>query len=203
MPVRQALEVPGRYGFHSTRSGHPARGVRLVMSDAHEGMKATVANVLKSSWPRCCFDFMRNALAHAARPDGASSPPSLPNRLPGTMPRLPRRSSARSPIGSATSCRSFRPFETAETDVLAYTTSRRSTGPSCTPPTRLSASTARSSGAPRWPASSPTRTPSFASSARSCSNKTKNGRSTVPVMTMEAVAPLRDDSSVSLTALAS
>src|SRR3954468_16360841 len=78
MTVRQALKVPGRYGFHSTRSGHAARGVKLVMSDAHEGMKATLANLLKSSWQRCCFDFMRNALAHAARPDGASSPPSKP-----------------------------------------------------------------------------------------------------------------------------
>jgi putative transposase len=77
MPGRQALEVPGRYGFHSTRSRHPARGVKLVMSDAHEGMKATVA-MYESSWQRCCFDFMRNALAHAARPDGASSPPSKP-----------------------------------------------------------------------------------------------------------------------------
>jgi putative transposase len=74
MTVRQALKVPGRYGFHSTRSGHAARGVKLVMSDAHEGMKATLANLLKSSWQRCCFDFMRNALAHAAR--------GLPNRLP-------------------------------------------------------------------------------------------------------------------------
>jgi putative transposase len=132
MTVRQALKVPGRYGFHSTRSGHAARGVKLVMSDAHEGMKATLANLLKSSWQRCCFDFMRNALAHAARPDGASSPPSKPF-APGAMPRLPRRSGARSAISSATSCRSLRLFEAAETDVLAYTTSRRSTGPSCTP----------------------------------------------------------------------
>ena len=36
MPVRQALEVPGRYGFHSTRPGPPT-GVKLVISDAHEG----------------------------------------------------------------------------------------------------------------------------------------------------------------------
>src|SRR3954468_6730834 len=77
MPGRQALEVPGRYGFHSTRSRHPVRGVKLVMSDAHEGMKATVA-MYESSWQRCCFDFMRNALAHAARPDSASSPSSKP-----------------------------------------------------------------------------------------------------------------------------
>lgn len=108
MPVRQALEVPGRYGFHSTRPGHPPE----ASSSSYEGMKATVAKVLKSSWQRCCFDFMRNALAHAAIPGGASSPPSLPKRLPRTMPRLARRSGARSPISSAPSCRRLLPFST-------------------------------------------------------------------------------------------
>jgi len=43
------------------------RGVKLVISDAHEGIKAAVAKVLHSSWQRCRVHFMRNVLAHAGR----------------------------------------------------------------------------------------------------------------------------------------
>jgi len=43
------------------------RGVKLVVSDAHEGLKAAVAKVLQSTWRRCRVHFMRNALAHAGK----------------------------------------------------------------------------------------------------------------------------------------
>src|SRR5918911_1131662 len=43
------------------------RGVKLVISDAHEGIKAAVAKVLNASWQRCRVHFMRNALAHAGK----------------------------------------------------------------------------------------------------------------------------------------
>jgi putative transposase len=43
------------------------RGVKLVVSDAHEGLKAAVARVLHASWQRCRVHFMRNALAHAGK----------------------------------------------------------------------------------------------------------------------------------------
>src|SRR4029453_11474003 len=43
------------------------RGVKLVISDAHEGIKATVGKVLNASWQRCRVHFMRNALAHAGK----------------------------------------------------------------------------------------------------------------------------------------
>jgi len=43
------------------------RGVKLVISDAHEGLKAAVAKVLNASWQRCRVHFMRNALAHAGK----------------------------------------------------------------------------------------------------------------------------------------
>jgi len=43
------------------------RGVKLVISDAHEGIKAAVSKVLNASWQRCRVHFMRNALAHAGR----------------------------------------------------------------------------------------------------------------------------------------
>jgi transposase-like protein len=40
------------------------RGVKLVISDAHEGLKAAARKVLGSTWQRCRVHFMRNALAH-------------------------------------------------------------------------------------------------------------------------------------------
>ncbi|MET7244769.1 IS256 family transposase [Methylobacterium sp. EM32] len=43
------------------------RGVKLVISDAHEGIKASVAKVMTASWQRCRVHFMRNVLAHAGR----------------------------------------------------------------------------------------------------------------------------------------
>jgi putative transposase len=43
------------------------RGVKLVISDAHEGLKAAVAKVLSASWQRCRIHFMRNVLAHAGK----------------------------------------------------------------------------------------------------------------------------------------
>jgi putative transposase len=48
-----------------TRRG--LRGVKLVISDAHEGLKAAAAKVLKATWQRCKVHFLRNALAHAGR----------------------------------------------------------------------------------------------------------------------------------------
>jgi putative transposase len=45
-----------------TRRG--LRGVKLVISDAHEGLKKAVSKVLSATWQRCRVHFMRNALAH-------------------------------------------------------------------------------------------------------------------------------------------
>ena len=38
-------------------------GVQLVISDAHEGLKAAIAQVFSASWQRCRVHFMRNLLA--------------------------------------------------------------------------------------------------------------------------------------------
>ena len=43
------------------------RGVRLVISDAHEGLKAAITKVLHATWQRCRVHLMRNLLAHAGR----------------------------------------------------------------------------------------------------------------------------------------
>ena len=42
-------------------------GVKLVISDAHEGIKAAVTKVFNATWQRCRVHFMRNALAHAGK----------------------------------------------------------------------------------------------------------------------------------------
>jgi transposase-like protein len=48
-----------------TRRG--LRGVKLVISDAHEGLKAAITRVLNATWQRCRVHFMRNLLAHSGR----------------------------------------------------------------------------------------------------------------------------------------
>jgi putative transposase len=48
-----------------TRRG--LRGVKLVISDSHEGIKAAVSKVLSTTWQRCRVHFMRNVLAHAGK----------------------------------------------------------------------------------------------------------------------------------------
>ena len=43
------------------------RGVKLVISDAHEGIKASVSKVMNCTWQRCRVHFMRNVMAHAGK----------------------------------------------------------------------------------------------------------------------------------------
>src|SRR5919107_3364119 len=43
------------------------KGVKLVISDAHEGLKAAIQRVLGATWQRCRVHAMRNALAHVPK----------------------------------------------------------------------------------------------------------------------------------------
>ena len=43
------------------------RGTKLVISDAHVGLKAAITKVLSATWQRCRVHFMRNALAYAGK----------------------------------------------------------------------------------------------------------------------------------------
>jgi transposase-like protein len=43
------------------------RGVRLVVSDAHEGLKHAIAKVTGAAWQRCRVHWMRNALARVPK----------------------------------------------------------------------------------------------------------------------------------------
>lgn len=42
-------------------------GVQLVISDAHEGLKQAIAQVLSAPWQRCTVHFLRDALGHCPK----------------------------------------------------------------------------------------------------------------------------------------
>ncbi len=42
-------------------------GVKLVISDAHTGLKAAIRRVFEATWQRCRVHWMRNALAHVQK----------------------------------------------------------------------------------------------------------------------------------------
>ena len=54
-------------GFLRSLQARGLKGVKLVISDAHEGLKAAVAQVFKATWQRCRVHFMRNALAYVPK----------------------------------------------------------------------------------------------------------------------------------------
>lgn len=50
--------------------GRGLKGVQLVVSDSHEGLKSAMAKVLSgTAWQRCRVHFMRNVLAHVPKGD--------------------------------------------------------------------------------------------------------------------------------------
>ncbi len=117
------------------------RGVKLVISDAHEGLKAAAARVLNATWQRCRVHFMRNALAHAgksgrrvvsafiatafAQEDAAAGQAQWRKVADQLRPKLPKLAT----------------FMDAGRDRRSRPTwaSRKTIGPSSTPPTRWSA----------------------------------------------------------------
>ena len=104
-----------------TRRG--LRGVKLVVSDAHEGIKAAVSKVLCATWQRCRVHFMRNVLAHAGKSGrrvvSAFTPPAFAQDTPEAAslqwrtvadqirPKVPKLATI---------------MDEAEPDVLAYMT---------------------------------------------------------------------------------
>src|SRR5215203_376017 len=53
------------------------KGVRLVVSDAHEGLKHAIAKVLGATWQRCRVHWMRNALARLPKGQHSMAAASL------------------------------------------------------------------------------------------------------------------------------
>jgi transposase-like protein len=99
------------------------RGVKLVISDAHEGIKVAVAKVMHATWQRCRVHFMRNVSAHAgksarrvvtafmsaafAQDDAEAASVQWRKVADQLRPKLPRLAGL---------------LDEAETDVLAYMT---------------------------------------------------------------------------------
>jgi transposase-like protein len=99
------------------------RGVKLVISDAHEGIKAAVSKVMHATWQRCRVHFMRNVMAHAGKSgrrvvsafmsaafaqDDAETASAQWRRVADQLrPKLPKLAAL---------------LDDAETDVLAYMT---------------------------------------------------------------------------------
>lgn len=77
MSTQTAAASSGHGGWHlrgrADLDGVPAlarrglRGVKLVVSDAHEGINAAVSKVLNATRQRCRVHFMRNVLAHPGK----------------------------------------------------------------------------------------------------------------------------------------
>jgi putative transposase len=54
-------------GFLRSLAKRGLKGVKLVVSDAHEGLKAAIRRVFGASWQRCRVHWMRNALSYVAK----------------------------------------------------------------------------------------------------------------------------------------
>jgi transposase-like protein len=98
-------------------------GAKLVVSDAHEGLKAATTKVLGATWHRCRVHFLRTLLAHAgkqgrrlvaafvdtafAQPDAVSAKAQWRQVADQMRPKLPKLAAI---------------MDDAEEDVLAYMT---------------------------------------------------------------------------------
>lgn len=104
--------------------GRGLAGVQLVISDAHEGLKAAIAQILAGvTWQRCRLHFMRNLLAHIPHADK-----SVVAALVRTIFAQPSREAAGQQLAEVARLMQPRwPKATAlllaaEDDVLAYLT---------------------------------------------------------------------------------
>ena len=136
-------------------------GVRLAITDQHEGLKAAVARVLGCPWQRCTVHFTRDMVMHCRRDQRglvaaalreifqAENGQAAKERVTSVLERL-------APVAPKV-CELLEGAEEDLTGVLRVPA--RSTGPRSAPPTRWSASTRRSAAAPTSSGSSPTTRP--------------------------------------------
>ena len=67
LDVIPAESEEGWTQFFKSLKERGLHGVRLVVSDAHGGLKAAVRKVLKAEWQRCKVHFYRNVLVHVSK----------------------------------------------------------------------------------------------------------------------------------------
>ncbi len=108
-------------GFLKSLVRRGLKGVKLVISDAHEGLKHAIARVMEATWQRCRVHWVRNALAHVPKgqhtvvaaairqaflqPDRESASQTWRHVADQLRPRWPK-------LGTL--------MDESETDVLAY-----------------------------------------------------------------------------------
>ena len=109
MTVGDSEAEPFWTGFLRGLRQRGLRGVKLVISDAHDGLKAAITKSLDATWQRCRFHFMRNAMAHAGKTQRASLPPGSGPLSPRPTPTRREPNGARSPTRPGHGCRSWRP----------------------------------------------------------------------------------------------
>jgi putative transposase len=152
------------------------RGVKLVISDAHEGLKAAVAKVLHASWQRCRVHFMRNVLAHAGKQGRRVVAAFIATAFAqedAEMARAQWRQVADQLRPKVAKLAVL--MDEAEANVLTFMTFPRTTDRRSTVPIHWNDSTVKSAVAPTSSASFPTSTPSPVWLARFCSSRTMNG----------------------------
>jgi putative transposase len=124
-------------------------GVKLCVSDAHQGLKNAIGQVLGCPWQRCTVHFLRDMLGHVSRAQQPLVSGAIRQIFVAARPPRHASGSDRSPISSARMLpRSPGCWRTPRPTCWPSTPSRPSTGPSSGAPTRWSGSTARSAGAP-------------------------------------------------------
>src|SRR3546814_10748990 len=142
MTVGHSEAEPFWVEFLRSLARRALRGVKLVTSDAHEGLKAAIAKGLGATWQRCSVHFMRHALASAgktqrrivsawvgtafAQDDAPAARKQLRGVADQARPRVPKLAAL---------------MDDAEADVLAYMgfpAQHRAKPHSTNPPERLS-----------------------------------------------------------------
>ena len=153
-------------------------GVRLVTSDAHQGLvEAIAANLPGASWQRCRTHYAANLMSVMSEEHVAGSEGDAALRLRPTRRRQP---STPSSTGCWTTSKTSSPTPTTTSTPPAPTSSRSPRSPMGSGhrsgrTTRTSASTARSAAAPTPSASSPIATRSSAWSEPSSPSRPTNG----------------------------
>lgn len=152
-------------------------GVRLVTSDAHEGLvEAIAANLPGASWQRCRTHYAANLMSVTPK----TMWPAVKAML-HSVDDQPDADAVHARFDRLLDYVDGKPpdahehLDAAQADILASPPSPRDSGNRSGPTTRTSDSTGRSAAAPTPSASSPTATPSSVSSAPSSPNRPTNG----------------------------
>lgn len=88
--------------------GRGLDGVKLVISDAHTGLKAAIARVFEATWQRCRVHWIRNALAHVPKGQHTVVAAAIRQAFSSPTATAPARPGAMSPTRSAPAGRSSR-----------------------------------------------------------------------------------------------